>query len=148
MPGKLLQLEVITPQRVVLRDRVEALVVPSLDGYLGILAGHAPMVAAVSLGIVQFGRFHGSKHRMAVNGGFLEVSAGNRVTLLADTAELAEEIDVLRARAARDRAIQRLQARQAGIDHARAERALARALNRLRAAGAEADGRGHYQGTP
>ena len=128
-------LEVVTPERVVLRERVEAVVVPSSDGYLGILPDHAPMVAAMSLGIVQYGRFHGPKQKMATTGGFLEVRE-NRVTILADTAELASEIDVARARAARDRALARLQDRSATIDHARAQRALARALNRLRAAGA------------
>lgn len=131
-----LHLEVVTPQRVVLRERAEAVVVPSTDGYLGVLAGHAPMVAVVSVGVVQFGSFHGPKRRLAVSGGFMEVSA-NRVTILADTAELAEEIDVMRARAARDRALARLRSRAADVDHARAQRALARALNRLRAAGAD-----------
>ena len=129
-------LEVVTPERVVLRRQVEAVVVPSTDGYVGILADHAPMVAAVSLGIVQFGQRHGAKERMATTGGFVEVIA-NRVTLLCETAELAAEIDVARARAARDRALKRLRDRSAGIDHARAQRALARALNRLRAAGAD-----------
>ena len=131
-------LEVVTPERVVLRERVEAVVVPSTDGYLGILPNHAPMVAAVSLGIVQYGRMHGPKEKMATTGGFLEVSE-NRVTILADTAELASEIDVARARAARDRALARLRDRSAQVDHARAQRALARALNRLRAAGALED---------
>lgn len=131
-----IQLEVVTPQRVVLRERAEAVVVPSTDGYLGVLPGHAPMVAVVSLGIVQFGRYHGPKRKIAVSGGFMEVS-GNRVTILADTAELAEEIDVMRAKAARDRALARLRSRAADIDYARAQRALARALNRLRAAGVE-----------
>ena len=118
------------------RERAEAVVVPSANGYLGVLAGHAPMVAVVGLGVVQFGRFHGPKRKMAVSGGFLEVS-GSRVTILADTAELAEEIDVMRAKAARDRALARLRSRDAGIDYARAQRALARALNRLRVAGVE-----------
>ncbi len=127
-------LEVVTPERVVLRERVEALVVPSADGYLGILANHAPMLASVGLGVVQYGSFHGPKKRMAVSGGFLE-ARGDQVTLLADTAELASEIDVLRARAARDRALARLRQRSSEIDHARAQRALARALNRLKAAG-------------
>ncbi len=133
-----LQIEVVTPQRVVLRERAEAVVVPSAEGYLGVLAGHAPMVAVVGLGIVRFGQFHGPKRKMAVTGGFMEVS-GNRVTILADAAELAEEIDVMRARAARDRALERLRSRAADVDHARAQRALARALNRLRAAGQESD---------
>ncbi|MEW6045873.1 MAG: F0F1 ATP synthase subunit epsilon [Bacillota bacterium] len=133
---ELMLLEVVTPQRLVLRERAEAVVVPSANGYLGVLPNHAPMVAVVGLGIVRFGQFHGAKRKMAVSGGFMEV-AGNRVTILADTAELAEEIDVMRARAARDRALARLRTRAASIDYARAQRALARALNRLRAAGVE-----------
>lgn len=134
-----LHLEVVTPQRVVLRERVEAVVVPSSNGYLGILANHAPMVTVLGLGIVQFGRFHGPKRKMAVSGGFLEVSR-NRVTVLADTAELAEEIDVVRARSARERAVERLRRQAANVDVARAERALARALNRLRVAGESVEG--------
>ena len=132
------QIEVVTPQRVVLRERAEVVVVPSARGYLGVMAGHAPMVAVLEVGLVRFGRFHGPKRTLAVSGGFMEVS-GNRVTILADAAELPEEIDVARARQARDRALARLRSRAADIDHARAQRALARALNRLRAAGVEPD---------
>jgi len=86
------------------------------------------------LGIVHFGPEHGEKRRIAVTGGFVEV-ANNRVTVLADTAELDTEIDVGRAQAARERAERRLRsARSDEIDRARAEAALQRALNRLRAA--------------
>lgn len=131
MPG--LRLEVVTPERTVLTDEAESVIVPGVDGYIGFMSNHAPLVAGLSIGIVQFGPEHGEKRRLAVTGGFVEVN-DNRVTILADTAELDTEIDVGRAQAARERAERRLRDQSAQIDRARAEAALQRALNRLRAA--------------
>lgn len=133
MPG--LHLEVVTPERSVLEAEAESIIVPGVDGYIGFQAHHAPLVAGIGVGIVQFGPERGVKQKMAVTGGFVEV-AGNRVTILADTAELADEIDVARAMAAKERAERRLRQREANINRARAEAALQRALNRLRTAGA------------
>jgi len=131
MPG--LRLEVVTPERTVLSDEAESVIVPGFDGYIGFMQNHAPLVAGLTVGIVQFGPEHGEKRRIAVSGGFVEV-ADNRVTILADTAELDNEIDVGRAQAARERAERRLREQSENIDRARAEAALQRALNRLRAA--------------
>ena len=89
----------------------------------------------LGIGLLHFGGVHQRKRVLAVGGGFLEV-ANDRVTVLADTAELPEEIDVSRARAAAGRAQARLRSRDGNIDHARAQVALQKALNRLRAAGA------------
>lgn len=127
-----LQLEVVTPSRTVLKSSAESIIVPIADGYMGFMRDHAPLVAGLGVGIVQYGPEHGEKKRMAITGGFVEV-ADNRVTILADTAELAEEIDVARAMAAKERAERRLRERQANIDRVRAEAALQRALNRLKA---------------
>lgn len=132
----LLRLEVVTPQRRVLETEAESIIVPGVDGYIGFQANHAPLVAGVGVGIVEFGPEHGKKERIAVSGGFVEV-AGNRVCILADAAERSEEIDVERARAAKERAERRLRSRDEEIDRARAEASLRRALNRLRAAGAK-----------
>lgn len=130
-----LRLEVVTPERTVLTEDAQSVVVPGVEGRLGFLRGHAPMVAGLGVGIVEFGDVNAEKRRLAITGGFVEVSE-NKVAILADTAELADEIDVARAQAAKERAERRLQQRDADIDRARAEVALRRALNRLQAAGA------------
>lgn len=132
----MLRLEVVTPYRHVLSTEVESVVIPATDGYLGIMSNHAPLVSGLQVGVVFYGEAGREKERMAVSGGFVEVS-DNKVTILADTAELSGEIDVLRAREARRRAEQRLRERQANVDFVRAEMALQRAIARLRAAGAE-----------
>lgn len=132
----MLELEVVTPARRVLHTEAESLIVPSTEGYLGIMHNHAPLVAGLAPGVLLYGKAGDEKERMAISGGFLEV-ADNKVTVLADAAELASEIDVLRAEEARKRAEQRLLMQDESIDHVRAEMALQRALSRLRAAGAE-----------
>lgn len=129
-----IRIEVITPERTVLWDRAESIIVPSADGYLGILANHAPLVAGLRAGVLFHGRPGDDKRRLAISGGFLEV-ADNHVTVLADTAELAEEIDVGRAEAAYKRAERRLRDYASRVDQARAEYALQRAVARLRTVG-------------
>ena len=130
---RLLELEVITAERRVLHERAESIILPAANGYLGILPGHAPMIAGLTVGVLQFGPYGNEKRRMAISGGFAEV-AHDRVTVLADTAELAEEIDLERALRARARAEARLRSRRPDIDYHRAEMALRRALNRIKAA--------------
>lgn len=127
-----LELEVVTPERVVLREEIEALVVPATEGYLGVLPNHLPIITGLVPGVVRY-RKDGRIARLAVSGGFMEV-AKNRVVILADTAERAEEIDVARAERAKERALRRLRERPPGLDVARAEMALRRALARLKAA--------------
>lgn len=130
-----LRLEVVTPQRTVLSDEAESVIVPGVEGRLGFLPGHAPLVAGLTIGIVEYGGVHQTKKRLAITGGFVELS-DDRVSILADAAELADEIDVARAMAAKERAERRLREREANIDRVRAEAALRRALNRLQTAGA------------
>ncbi|MGI9952094.1 F0F1 ATP synthase subunit epsilon [Moorellaceae bacterium AZ2] len=127
-------LEVITPERVLLSTEASSLVAPGVLGYLGILPGHAPMVTLLVPGVITY-REGGQEKRLAVSGGLLEV-VDDRVVILADTAEKAEEIDVERARRAKERAERRLKERPPGVDLVRAESALKRALARLKAAGA------------
>lgn len=127
-----LELEVVTPSRTVLKTTAESVIVPTVDGLMGFMANHAPLVAGLTVGIVEYGPERQTKQRIAVSGGFVEVS-DNKVTILADAAELADEIDVARAMAAKERAERRLRQRQADIDYTRAEIALQRALNRLKA---------------
>lgn len=136
MAARQLRLDVVTPERTVLTTSTRSVIVPAIDGYLGILPGHAPMVVGLTIGLLRFGVEGGPKETVAVSGGFLEVS-DDRVVVLADAAERAEDIDVPRALAAKERAERRLREKQAHVDHTRAELALRRALNRLRAAGVE-----------
>jgi F-type H+-transporting ATPase subunit epsilon len=131
-----MRMEVVTPERVVLKDSVSAAVLPGAQGYIGILKDHAPMVVALRAGVVKF-KEGGHYRRMAVSGGFAEVS-GNVITVLADTAERAEEIDVNRAQAAAERARLRLKEKSEHVDVARARVSLQRAMARLRAAGGQA----------
>ncbi|MCL4426313.1 MAG: F0F1 ATP synthase subunit epsilon [Firmicutes bacterium] len=128
-----IRLEVVTPEKVIFSEEVDSLVVPGAAGYLGVLPNHAPMIAALKVGVVKYHQA-GQAKRLAVGGGFLEVALGSKATLLADSAERAESIDPLRAQAARDRALKRLRDKQSNWDHARAQLALQRALNRLRVA--------------
>lgn len=128
------RLQVITPERVVVDEEVESVVLRGVDGYFGVLAGHAPLVAALRTGPASY-RVGGRRERLAIAGGVFEF-AGDRGVVLADAAERAAEIDVLRARAALERARARLMDRKGEWDHARARAALERALTRLRVAGA------------
>lgn len=132
----------VTPQRLLREEPVQSLQVPGSEGYLGILANHAPLITMLKPGRLDVRDVNGAVQSYAVSGGFLEVSA-NRATVLADAAESAQEIDRARAEAARTRAEARLGPdagiRRGGagdrsgevIDRARAERALARAKARL-----------------
>lgn len=131
MPEKTFRLEIVTPERVVLRQDVVSLVAPSVEGFLGVLANHAPLMAELRIGPITVRDADGQETLLATSGGFMEVKA-NTVRILADTAEKAAEIDVTRAEEARRRAEECLRAE--GVDYTRAEAALKRALVRLRVA--------------
>jgi len=134
MAGKSMSLQVITPEGAVLNAvETDAVVVPVTDGSMGILHNHAPMVATLRIGVLRY-KDGGSFKRVALTGGFLELS-NNKITVLADTAESGESIDVLRAQEAKKRAETRLRDRAMNVDRARAEAALRRAIIRLKAAG-------------
>jgi len=128
-----IQLEVVTPDRQVVHESVDAVTVPGKRGYLGILPGHAPLLSELAPGEIVF-TAGGSKHYLAVSWGFAEVLP-NRVIVLANTAELAEEIDLNRAEQALARAEDRLKkVGDATIDRHRAEEAYQKALARLQCA--------------
>lgn len=122
---------VVAPAGEVLNTEVEFVLAPGAEGELGILANHSPLIANLVIGVVRYTQ-NGKVEKMAISGGFLEV-AQNKATILADTAELAEAIDVARAEAAKERAEKRLGEKQAETDMIRAEVALKRAVARLRA---------------
>ena len=126
------QLEIVTPEMTVYSGEVEQLRAPGTEGGFGVLAGHHPMLASLRIGEMVFSEVEQGPKSVAIGGGFAEVQR-DRVTVLAETAEFAQDIDVNRAEDARDRARERLaQKRDQQIDEARATLALARAVNRLR----------------
>jgi len=128
-----LAFEIATPERLVLEVEADEVVLPSVEGSMGVLPGHAPLLAALDVGEVSYRNGKERKH-FAVSGGFAEV-VRDGVRVLADTCEAADEIDVERAEKARSRAEERLRSQQAEIDFARAGAALNRALCRIRVAG-------------
>lgn len=128
------QLEIVTPEKRVYSGAVERFQGPGTEGSFGVLAHHAPLLTSLKTGQINFLDDKGKPRRLATSGGFVEVG-NNHATVLAETAEFAEEIDVARAQAARSRAQERLEKKEVGTDVPRAQAALARALNRLRARG-------------
>jgi F-type H+-transporting ATPase subunit epsilon len=128
-----LTLKVVTPERQVIDETVTSVELPGLDGYLGILPGHAPLITELGVGELSY-RKGQETHYAAVIQGFAEVLP-DRVIILAEVGERAEEIDVNRARAALERAERHLADRdRAETDWARATLALQRALIRLQVA--------------
>jgi len=126
--------ELATPTRMLVTAEVDEVVAPGVEGYFGVLPGHAAFLTTLAPGEVTY-RSGQTEHRVAVTGGFAEVRA-ERVIILAENAERPEEIDRERAERARQRAEMRLQGKspdgsQEEVDFARALTALARALTRL-----------------
>jgi F-type H+-transporting ATPase subunit epsilon len=126
-------LEVVTPDKVVLSEPVRMVIFRGGDGELGILPRHAPLATTLKPGVVKVRLEDGTEDYIAVTDGFVEVRP-DRVTILANAAEVSHQIDVARAQAAKERADARLAQRGEDIDVERAEAALRRALNRLEAA--------------
>lgn len=131
MDEKEFRLEVITPERQVVGEDAEFLVAPALTGEVGVLKNHAPMVAALKIGVMRF-TVDGKVQHTAISSGLLEVT-GEKVLVLADTAEMGADIDLDRARAARERAEERLKQKEAEINLERAQLAMQRAVNRIQA---------------
>jgi F-type H+-transporting ATPase subunit epsilon len=129
-----LELIVVTPERQLLRETVVEVTIPGLDGELGILPGHAPLITELGIGELRYRTSTSSQPvLLAILRGFAEVLP-DRVTLLAETAERAEEIDLARAEAAKARAEQRLASNDTNIDWDRASVALQRAVIRIQVA--------------
>jgi F-type H+-transporting ATPase subunit epsilon len=125
-----LTVEVATPSRLVVSEPVDEVVVPGIEGYFGVLPGHAPLLSTLGIGELTY-RIGRDEYHLAVAGGFAEVR-NDKVIVLADTAERPTEIDRARAERARQRAERRLGGRsQEEIDYTRCAAALARALTRL-----------------
>lgn len=131
IPTKL-KLEVVTPDRALVTADVDEIVVPGSQGYFGILPGHAPLLSSLQVGELWY-RIGDQKHYLAIAFGFVEVLP-DHVTVLAQTAERAQEIDVSRAELAKTRAEKRIASPQADMDFERARIAMMKALIRLQVA--------------
>jgi F-type H+-transporting ATPase subunit epsilon len=130
LPTRLL-LEIVTPDRSLVREDVDEVELPGSEGYFGVLPGHTPLLSMLKVGELWY-RVGGERRYLAVAGGFVEVLP-DRVTVLADIGERAEDIDLARAEAAKRRAEERL-AKPIDIDIERARVALLKALIRLQVA--------------
>jgi len=134
MAEKQLLLEVVTPDRLVLSTEADVVVCPGVEGQFGVLPGHIPFLSALDIGEMYY-KAGGKTEYLAVSGGFAEVT-GEKVTIVAESAEKGREIDVDRAKRAQERAEKRLaSAKTVEVDWARAEAAMRRSLMRMKVAG-------------
>jgi F-type H+-transporting ATPase subunit epsilon len=131
LPTKL-KLQIVSADRSLVNETVDEVEIPAADGYFGVLPGHTPLLAVLGAGELWY-RQGQEKHYVAIAFGFAEVQA-ERVTILAQIAERAEEIDLARAEAAKKRAEERLAAAHVDMDFERARIALLKALIRLQVA--------------
>lgn len=127
-----IKVDVVTAERVVFSDEADMVIAPGIEGVLGILPRHAPLLTALQIGELRIKKGE-EEVSMAIGGGFMEVLP-NKVIVLADTAERAEEIDLARAQAARERAERLLGERAEGVDRSAIEGALRRSQIRLKVA--------------
>ena len=126
-PGTL-RLDVVTPERVLVAESVDEVVLPGSQGSFGVLPGHAPLLTDLDIGPLIYRRGQ-EKRALAVAGGFVEVLP-DRVTVLAEVAEASDDIDVARAEQAKERAEQRLKTAAPDTDYDRAQQAMRKALLR------------------
>jgi F-type H+-transporting ATPase subunit epsilon len=124
-----LELRIVTPDKLIVREQVDEVEVPGAEGYFGVLPGHTPLLAALTVGELWY-RKGAEKTYVSIAFGFAEVLPES-VTILAQLAERADEIDVARAESARKRAEERLAAPASDVDYERARVALTKALSRL-----------------
>jgi F-type H+-transporting ATPase subunit epsilon len=130
----LFKLSVVTPEKTVFEQDVRSIVAPGSEGYLGVLSNHAPLITALNPGTLAVVDVNGDEAFYSISGGFLEVS-NNIATILADSIEIPDEIDIDRAQAAVERARELLLKRASlDVDTERAKGSLERAKNRLKIA--------------
>jgi F-type H+-transporting ATPase subunit epsilon len=134
-----IELQIVVPDRAIVKEQVDEVEIPGVDGYFGVLPGHTPLLAALSVGELWY-RKGQEKTYLAIAYGFAEVLP-DRVTILAQLAERAEEIDLERAERARARAAERLEGKS-DVDYARARIALMKSMTRLQVSSRIASGAG------
>ncbi len=127
-----LELEIVTPERLVVHEKAEEVQIPGRSGYLGVLPGHAPLITELGVGEIAF-RSGSATTRLAVAWGFAEVLS-DKVTILAESSERAGEIDVARAQQAKERAEGILRANAPDTNYQEAQNALKRAETRIEVA--------------
>lgn len=127
------QLSIVAPDRSVLDEPVQQVIAPGVEGYFGVLAGHMPFIAALKPGIIEYSDGKTGRSHVAIGGGFAEVTP-TKVTILADTAERATEIDMARAERALENARKALRGEESPVTREEAVHALDRAMNRIKAA--------------
>jgi len=125
-------LELVTPEKILFSDQVKSVRAPGIQGSFGVMAGHAALMTALTIGLIKIEHSNGDIEYVATSGGFLEVNR-DKVVVLADTAERGDDIDVTRAENAVAAARQHLASGDA-VDYEEASQALNRATNRLKVA--------------
>ncbi|WP_300667556.1 F0F1 ATP synthase subunit epsilon [Desulfoluna sp.] len=127
-----IRLEIVTPEKRVVSENAQIVMAPGSEGEFGVLDGHTPFLTSLKVGMVRFKDDNGNECGVFVSGGFAE-ALGDKVTILAESAERRRDIDADRAKAAMERAEKRLAGNRLEIDEARAKVALVRAIHRLQA---------------
>ncbi len=128
-----IKLEIVTPERVVVSEEVDEVVLPGIEGEFGVLHGHIPFLTALKIGVLSY-KIGGREEHLAVSWGYVEVTADN-VKVLAETAEKATEIDLNRAKTAREAAEKILTAGKEDVEHEEAKVRLEKAIIRVQVAG-------------
>lgn len=123
-------LTIVTPEKIFYEDEVTSLIAPGSEGYLGVLTDHAPLITGLVPGKLTVKDENNQEVHFAISGGFMEVFK-NQVTILADSIEFIQDIDIERAKKALERARQRLKSKEKEIDIPRAVAAMKRAENRI-----------------
>ena len=126
-----IRLEVVTPEKTVVSEEVQIVVAPGTLGEFGVLIGHTPFLTSLKLGTIHYKDANGTERFVFVSGGFAE-ALPDKVTVLAESAERRRDIDVERAKAATERAQERLKSEEEDIDFARAKSSLERSMYRLK----------------
>lgn len=126
-----IRIEVVTPEKAIVSEDAQIVMAPGTLGEFGVLSGHTPFLTTLATGAVKFTDASGQERAVFVSGGFAE-ALPDKVTVLAESAELRRDIDVARAKSSMERAEQRLSAKGDDVDFARAKAALERAIHRLR----------------
>ena len=131
--AKEFSLSIVAPDRSVVEDQAVSVIAPGAQGYFGVMSGHIPMVAALRAGIVEYMDTKNQRNHVAIGGGFAEVS-GERLTILADSAALATEIDLKDEEARLERARRALRGEDSEMSSTEATEEIDRAMARIRAA--------------
>ena len=126
-------LSVVAPDRSVVEERASSVVAPGLEGYFGVMPGHEPLISGIRTGILEYADPNGNRHFVAIGGGFAEVTP-DHVTILADTAEKATEIDIAEAERQLEEARKALRGEVSHLSKEQATEELDRAVNRIKAA--------------